>query len=111
MVGYEKHKDELAKLGARIYAGSVDDEVKAAEVAAELSYPVAFGVPKAVADSIGSFWEDRRSIFQPAEFILDATGKVLNSLYVAGPIGRMAAEETVRYLTMQEKRRLEAAGG
>ena len=40
-------------------AASVDDEEKAGEVAAEVSFPVAHGVTRADADAIGAFWEDR----------------------------------------------------
>lgn len=105
MVGLEKVAGELGKLGARIIAASVDPEDKAAEVAAELSFPVAHGVTREQAASIDTWWEDRRSIVQPAEFILDADGNVLGATYSSGPIGRMPPEELLRYLTMVESRK------
>lgn len=95
----------MSALGARVVGASVDPEDKAAEVASELSYPVAFGVTRAQADQLGSWWEDRRSIIQPSEFILDETGTVLTSTYSSGPVGRMDAEDVVRYLTMLESRK------
>ncbi|MCG8548535.1 MAG: peroxiredoxin family protein [Alphaproteobacteria bacterium] len=97
--------ETLAGLGARVVAASVDPEDKAAEVAGELSYPVAYGVTRAQADQLGSWWEDRRSIIQPSEFVLDETGKVLTSTYSSGPVGRMDPEDVVRYLTMFESRK------
>lgn len=105
MVGFEKHKAELDALDARIVAGSVDPEDKAREVAAELSYPVAYGMTRGDADALGSWWEDRRGIIQPSEFILGAGGKVLNSMYSAGPVGRLHAGEVVRFLQVLEKRK------
>lgn len=105
MAGFEKVAGEIEKLGARIIAASVDPEDKAEEVAAELSFPVAYGVTREQAAALDTWWEDRRSIVQPSEFILDGTGKVLGATYSSGPVGRMAPEEVVRYLTMVESRK------
>ena len=101
----EAQLEPLAGLGARVFGASVDPEDKAAEVASELSFPVAHGVTRAQADQLGSWWEDRRSIIQPSEFILDEAGKVLTSTYSSGPVGRMDPEDVVRYLTMLESRK------
>ena len=35
------------------------------------SFPFAYGMTRADADRIGAWWEDRRGIVQPSEFILD----------------------------------------
>lgn len=102
MVGFEKVKSELDALGVTIIAASVDALDKATEVAAELSFPMAYGVTRDVADQLGSWWEERRSIFQPANFIIDAEGKILASTYSDGPIGRMEAIDVVRYITFRE---------
>ena len=42
---------------------------------------------------------------QPSEFVLDATGTVLAATYSSGPLGRMNAEDVVRYITMVESRK------
>ena len=57
------------------------------KVASDLAFPVAHGVTRADADALGSWWEDRRSIVQPSEFILGADNTVLASSYSDGPIG------------------------
>ena len=101
----ESQLEALTGHGARVVAASVDPEDKAGEVAGELSYPVAYGVTRAQADRLGSWWEDRRRIIQPSEFILDETGKILTSTYSSGPVGRMDPEDVVRYLTMLESRK------
>ena len=67
MAGFEKIKPELDALGVKIVAASVDPIDKAKEVAAELSFPVGYGVTRAMADQLGAWWEERRSIIQPAE--------------------------------------------
>ena len=105
MVGFEQIKGELDKLDARVIAASVDDAEHAAEVAAELSFPVAYGVTREQARALDSWWEDRRSIIQPSEFIIDGDGTVLAATYSTGPVGRMGAEDAVRYITMLESRK------
>ena len=95
MVGYEGQSEALANLNASVIAASVDTGENAATVAAEVSFPVAQGVTREMADALGSWWEERRQIIQPSEFILDREGKVLTSTYSSGPVGRIAAEAAV----------------
>jgi alkyl hydroperoxide reductase subunit AhpC len=103
LAAFEKAKPELDALGVKVIAASVDPLDKAQEVAAELSYPVAYGVTRAMADQLGSWWEDRRSIIQPSNFIVDATGKVRASTYSSGPIGRMEPADVVRLVNFYDR--------
>ena len=103
MAGFAKLYPELRSLGAGVAAASVDPLDKAKEVAAELPFPVAFGVTRAQADAIGAWWEDRRSIIQPSEFVLDAAGKVVSSTYSSGPIGRVDAADVVKMINFRDK--------
>ena len=105
MVGFEKSKAELEGLNAKIVAASVDPIDKANEVAAEVSFPVAYGVTRANADALGSFWEDRRSIVQPSEFIVDPDGKVLFSSYSDGPLGRLDPADVIRWINYRESQK------
>jgi peroxiredoxin len=102
LVGFEKLKSELGAVGAKVFAASVDSIDKAGEVAAEVSFPVGYGVTREMADKLGSWWEDRRSIIQPSEFVIDAGGKVIASSYSDGPIGRMDAADVVRMINFRE---------
>lgn len=95
----------MASLDAKVYAASVDDVDNASEIASNLSYPVGHGVTRADADALGSWWEDRRSIIQPSEFILGPDGKVILSTYSSGPIGRMLATDAVKMINMYESRK------
>jgi peroxiredoxin len=99
LVGFRDKRSELEALGAKIVAASVDPIDKAREVANEVGFPVGYGVTRAMADALGAFWEERRQIVQPSEFVLDATGKVIASSYSDGPLGRIDAADVVRMLT------------
>ena len=101
----ENELETLKSLDVSVIAASVDDAEKAAEVAAELSFPVAYGVTRAQADSLGSWWEDRRNIIQPSEFLLNAEHKVLFSTYSSGPLGRMNPPDLVKLVQFMEKQK------
>jgi len=103
LAAFEKARPELEALGIKVVAASVDPLDKAKEVAAELSYPVGYGVTRAMADQLGAWWEDRRSIIQPSEFIVDAQGKVRASTYSSGPIGRMDPADVIRLVAFYDK--------
>ena len=111
MVGFSEHLDELTALGAKVYGASVDDAEKAGEVAAELKFSLAHSVSRADADAIGAWWEERRSIVQPSNFILAPGGTVLSATYSSGPIGRLEAADAVRFVTFQEAQKKKQAGG
>lgn len=103
MAGFGKHYAELQALGAKVVAASTDSLDKAKEVAAELPFPVAYGVTREQADQIGAWWEDRRGIVQPSEFVLDSQGKVRSSTYSSGPIGRIEAADVVKLINFYDK--------
>ena len=103
MAGFEKHRAELEALGVKIVAASIDPIDKAKEVAAELSFPVGYGVTRAVADQLGSWWEERRGLIQPSEFLVGADGKVRSATYSTGPIGRVDAADVVRLVNFYDK--------
>jgi len=105
LVGYEEQKAKLDALGVRVIGASVDDADKAAEVAANLSFPVAHGVTKADAEAIGAWWSDERGIIQPSEFIIGGDGKVVVSTYSSGPIGRMLATDAMALIEFYESRK------
>ena len=103
MAGFEKIRPELDALGVKIVAASIDPIDKAKEVAADLSFPVGYGVTRAMADQLGAWWEERRSIIQPSEFLVAADGKVRASTYSSGPIGRVEASDVVKLVNFYDK--------
>ena len=86
-------------------AASTDPSDKAQEVADELSFPVAYGVTRDIADSLGSWWEASRGIIQPTEFIVGADGKIVHSSYSSGPLARTLAPDVVSLLKLLNKYR------
>lgn len=102
MDGYSAHKEELDKLGVQVVAASVDDIEKAKEIADQNNFPFGYGVTKDIADTLGSWWEERRQIIQPSEFILNAEGKVMASSYSDGPLGRIDAGDVIKMINFYE---------
>ena len=107
MDGFAENKEALEAVGAKIVAASVDNEEKAGEIADGKGFAFGYGVTRAMADSIGAWWEDRRDIIQPSEFLLNPDGKVMASSYSDGPIGRIDATDVLKvinfYESMQKK--------
>jgi alkyl hydroperoxide reductase subunit AhpC len=107
LAGFEKHKSELAELGVKVVAASIDPLDKARLVADEVSFPVGYGVTRAMADRLGSWWEERRGIIQPSEFLVAADGKVRSATYSSGPIGRVDPADVVRLVKFYDKQAAE----
>lgn len=107
MAGFEQHKKELDGLGVKVVAASVDPIDKAKLVADEVSFPVAYGVTRAMADQLGSWWEERRGIVQPSEFLVAADGKIRAATYSSGPIGRVHPADVVRLVNFYDKQAAE----
>ena len=107
MAAYEAAKAELDALEVSVFAVSADNEEQAREVQGKgLSFPVAYGATKTDADAIGAWWSDDRGGFvQPAEFLLSRGGVVVGSMYASGPVGRMGADEVIRFIQFRENRR------
>jgi peroxiredoxin len=107
LAGFEQHKSGLAELGVQVVAASVDPIDKAKLVADEVSFPNGYGVTRAMADQLGSWWEERRSIIQPSEFLVAADGKVRAATYSSGPIGRVHPADVVRLVNFYDKQAAE----
>ena len=88
-----------------VVAASTDPSDKAQEVADELSFPIAYGVTRDIADSLGSWWEGSRGIIQPTEFIVGADAKIVHSSYSSGPLARTLAPDVVSLLKLLNKYR------
>ena len=102
MDGYSAHKEELDKLGVKVVAASVDDLENAKKIADQNNFPIGYGVTKDIADTLGSWWEERRHIIQPSEFVLNAEGKVMASSYSDGPLGRIDAGDVIKLINFYE---------
>ena len=58
-------------------------------MASEVLFPIGYGVTRDIANTLGAWWEDRRNIIQPSEFIVGMDNKIIVSSYSDGPLGRI----------------------
>ena len=105
LVGFENEKATFKDLNIKVFAASVDPEDKAQEVANEVSFPVGFGAGEEHRDLLGSWWEDRRGLIQPSEFIIDSSGKVVMSSYSSGPLARIEAQDVIKMINFLESKK------
>ena len=54
--------------------------------------------------ALDAWWEERRQIIQPSEFVLAPNGKVIASSYSDGPLGRMDAADVVKLVNFHASR-------
>jgi len=87
---------------------SVDllDKAKETVDKLQLMFPVAYGldVPRD-AEKVGAFWDERKKIIQPANFVLDSDKKVVDASYSIGPIGRITAADALSHIQFFKKRK------
>lgn len=105
MAGFESQIAELDKLGVKVAAASIDPLDKAQGVANEVSFPIGHSVSREIAAALGSFWEDRRGLIQPSEFILDSANNVVVSSYSDGPLGRIDGADVVKLVNFYDSRK------
>ena len=105
MDGYSAHKEELDKLGVKVVAASVDDLENAKKIADANNFDFAYGVTRDIADTLGSWWEERRQIIQPSEFVLNSEGKVMVSSYSDVPLGRIDAGDVIKLINFYESQK------
>jgi len=102
LVAFDELKQEFDAVGASILAASVDTLENATVVQEGLDFHIAHGITRDQAASIGSWWEDRRSIIQPSEFILGRDGSVVSATYSTGPVGRLMPEDALKLIRFQK---------
>ena len=85
-------------MGVSLFAATSDSADDVSKVAADLGFPVAYGVTQEDGDRIGAWWEDRRGHIQPSEFILTGEGRVMSSTYSSSPVGRLDSAEALTLL-------------
>ncbi len=105
MGGFSEKLAALEDLGAKVIAASAESAEKAREVAAQVAMPVGYGVTREQADQLGAWWEDRRQIIQPSNFVLNSAGIVLSATYSTGPVGRLEPQDAIRFIQFQEKQK------
>ena len=99
MAAFEAKKQELADLGVKIFAASVDSEEHTAEVAQSgITFPLGHGITRAQGSALGSWWEDKRDFIQPSEFVFRRNGQIIQSSYSSGPLARTLPDDVLALL-------------
>jgi len=102
--GFARAAEQLAELGIKAVALSVDDEAASTRLVASrrLTFPVGYGAnADAVAAATGAYLNHSPRYLQSTGFVLDRSGKVITAVYSSGAIGRLVAEDVagfVRYV-------------
>lgn len=100
----------MAALDISVYALSTDplDKATATVEKHDLQFPVLYGMdgPK-TAELLGAFYEERRNIIQPINFILGPDRKIVSVTTSTGPVGRLTSEDVTRVVSFYQK---QAAG-
>ena len=128
MEGYRKHRVLFERLGASIFAASVDslDDTKLLANGKcfpnrekEMGFTLCYGVNQKIAKDLGAYWYDHeqgknkyyymgasKNFMQPAEFVIDCDlKKVISCTYCVGGLGRMNAGDVVGLLSgIQDKK-------
>ena len=101
---FQRARDGLASVDAKLVALSVDDEATTKDLTAkhQLTFPVGHSADaSAVAQATGAFINDDPAHLQSTGFVLDRDGRVVVSVYSSGAIGRLVPEDVIgllRYL-------------
>lgn len=101
---FERASENLADLGAKVVALSVDDEATTDGLIAEhgLTFPVGHSADaRAVAEVTGAFVNDDPTYLQSTGFVFDPNGQVVVSVHSSGAIGRLTPDDVIgliRYL-------------
>ena len=96
-------------MGVAIVAASVEPREAVQEMAEKsgATFPMAYGVTPADADTLGAWWSDNHDgHVQPTEFLLGRGGTVLGAMYASGPVGRISPDEAIHFIEGRERARL-----
>ena len=101
---FQRAKEQLAEVGARVVALSVDDEAATAELIARhgLEFGVGYGADaRALAAATGAFVNDDPLFVKSTGFVLNPSGQGAVGVYSTGAIGRLVPDDVIgliRYL-------------
>lgn len=102
LASFEQQRAELEAVGARVIAASADPLEKAKGTAARVSFPIGYGVTRALADQVGAWWDERQGIAQPAQFLVRGDGEILASTYSSSAPGRITPEDVLLFIKVYE---------
>jgi peroxiredoxin len=95
---FQRAEESLTAVDTKVVALSVDDEATTTALIEKhhLAFPVGYGADAtAISAATGAFVNAEPQYLQSTGFVLDATGKVIVSVYSSGAIGRLIPDDVV----------------
>ncbi|HEY2173454.1 MAG TPA: peroxiredoxin family protein [Mycobacteriales bacterium] len=95
---FERATEQLADVGAKVVALSIDDEPTATELITKhgLTFPVGHSADaKAISAATGAIIDPTGGYLQSTGFVLAPDGKIIVSVYSSGAIGRLVPDDVV----------------
>jgi peroxiredoxin len=110
LVDFDTNVRLLESHGIKVVAGSVDSVNETDELAQGLRLRslkmVAELDAHQVAEATGAFLHSGdRAFLHATGFVIDPEGRVVNAVYSTGPIGRFTANDVMKKVTFEQKRR------
>jgi hypothetical protein len=70
----------------------------------KLSFPLAYGIDaKEFAGMTGAYFDDQKKFIHATAFIIRPDGTIEDAIYSTGPIGRLAAADTLMLIDYRKK--------
>ena len=109
MVDFETNASLFRELGVRIVAASVDGPERTSALAEGLRLSFVQMVSSVDAEHIAaktgaSINRGERVFLHATAFLLDPDGKIVNSVYSSGPIGRFTANDVLKKVLFEQAR-------
>jgi len=109
LVDFESNVALLNQLGIKVVAGSVDSVAESADLAAGLRLRKVKVLAEldgpAVAEATGASLQTGERVFLNATgFLVDPEGRIVNSAYSSGPIGRFTANDVLKKVIFEQAR-------
>lgn len=105
-MAFQEAAPELREEGIEVVAGSVDPADKTTELVdkLELDYPVLHSLPLIeTAETLGAFYETRRSILHATGFVITPDKTVDVACYSTGPIGRLDVPDVIGLVQFRKR--------
>lgn len=98
LADFQERLNVFSEKGIKIIGASADNLEDAQKMVErrKLTFPVAYGMDaKGFADMTGAFYDEKKLFLHATGFIIRPDGTIEGAVYSTGPIGRLAAADTL----------------
>jgi peroxiredoxin len=106
LADFQERLNEFNEKGIKIIGASVDNLEDAQKMIErnKLTFSMVYGMDaKEFAGMTGAFFDDRKGYIHATAFIIKPDGAIGDVVYSTGPIGRLAASDTLRLIEFRKK--------